>query len=182
MSFMQTYQLDKKTGWRASVIAALRTLTAPLWRREIETAKLIGELRNMEQSGAGITAKLIQPRFAAEWLAESMKELMGSSPYAAAMAFDLADGMDIHVVVSRGEGRTLAQQLEEADRRIGSQASHMAAYAKCLDGLLANGGAEIPGSGMDGARNAGDIRAVAQHLIAKLEAKATSKHVHHEDL
>ncbi len=53
---------------------------------------------------------------------------------------------------------------QEARRRLINQRSHMEALHKALDGLPIN---HIPGAGMDGHRDARNLRAVVEHLISQ---------------
>lgn len=56
--------------------------------------------------------------------------------------------------------------LRDTCRRIENQSSHFTAYATALDGLMTpEQQAAIPGSGIDGARDARNIRNVVAHLL-----------------
>ncbi len=56
-----------------------------------------------------------------------------------------------------------AMACTEAGRRLVNQRSHVEALHKALDGLPIN---HIPGSGIDGHRDARNIRAVVEHLLS----------------
>lgn len=69
---------------------------------------------------------------------------------------------------SAEEVAALTKERDEFRRRFENQKSFLEKFAKCLDGLPINWAA-IPGSGIDGARDADSIRRVADSLQAKVE-------------
>lgn len=70
----------------------------------------------------------------------------------------------------------LEKQANELERRVTNQRSHIEAFARCLDGLMTpEQQAAIPGSGIDGARDANQIRTVVAYLSTLVAVTAEER-------
>jgi hypothetical protein len=69
--------------------------------------------------------------------------------------------------------RKLTENFDRLVKQHANQAATIATYAKALDGLMGPAQqALIPGSGIDGARDAKNIRAVVSALLAQVRHQA----------